>query len=156
MDNYIFKDFLDNKEVYKENVNFWDSIISDLLTSEHYKFDSYIATSDGFGNEFYDGNPIFNFKIDRLNKAVRIIQEEVEESNVQFSAWINQTTLSNEQAIDELVIHLELTKETAFLTIDLINAWILNDLTIFRMKRYIKTMNTLKMKIANVHKVVCT
>lgn len=43
-------------------------------------FSGYIATSDGFGNDFNDGNPIYNFKIDNLNKGVRIIQEEPEES----------------------------------------------------------------------------
>lgn len=152
MKPYLFKDFLDNKEVYKKNVAFWDSLIKGLLTPENIECSKYISTSDGFGNEFYDGNPIYNFKIDKLNKGVRIIQEEPEESSIQISAWIEETELANNEKIDELVINLELTSDTIFLAIDLINAWILNDLTIFRMKRYIKTITSLKIQVIELQK----
>ncbi len=148
MNKYIFKDFLDNKKVYKKNIEFWKSIISKLLKSEKFSFDEYIARSDGFGNEFYDGNPICNFKIDKLNKGVRIIQEEPEENSIQLSAWIEEAELVNGKIIDELVINLELTRETIFIAVDLINAWILNDISKFRMKRYIKTINSLKTQVS--------
>ena len=140
MNKYIYKNFLDDKTIYKKNVAFWDSIIKSLLIPENHIFSEYIATSDGFGNDFHDGNPIYNFKVDSLNKGVRIVQKEPEESSIQFSAWVNKTELPNEQLIDELVIDIELTQETVLLTIDLIHAWILSDLTKFRMKRYIKTI----------------
>ena len=150
MNTYIFKDFLDNKDVYKKNVTLWDSIINGLLKPEKYDFKGYIATSDGFGNEFYDGNPIANFMVEKLNKGVRIIQEEHGESSKQFSAWLAETELANGETIDELVIDIELTKETIYLAIDLINAWILNDLTKFRMKRYIQTLNNLKNQVTGL------
>lgn len=153
MNTYIFKDFLNNKEIYKKNIALWESIINGLLNPENYDFDEYIATSDGFGNEFYDGNPIYNFKVDKLNKGVRIIQEEPEESSIQLSAWIEETELANGKIIDELVIDMELTKETIFLTIDLINAWILNDLTNFRMKRYLKTISSLKTQVSGLQQL---
>lgn len=153
MNTYIFKDFLSNKEIYKKNIALWESIINGLLNPENYDFDEYIATSDGFGNEFYDGNPIYNFKVDKLNKGVRIIQEEPEESSIQLSAWIEETELANGGIIDELVINIELTKETIFLTIDLINAWILNDLTNFRMKRYLKTISSLKTQVSGLQQL---
>ena len=95
------------------------AIDNGLLKPEKYDFDEYIATSDGYGNEFYDGNPIYNFKVDKLNKGVRIIQEEPEESSIQLSAWIEETELANGKTIDELVINMELTKETIFLTPEL-------------------------------------
>ncbi len=116
--NYIFKNFLTNKEIYKKNVAFWNSIIGNLLKSEKFDSDEYIATSDGFGNDFYDGNPIHNFKIDKLNKAVRIIQEEPDGNTIQLSAWLSETELANGKKIDELSINLELTKETVFIVID--------------------------------------
>ncbi len=107
----------------------------------------YIATSDGFGNDFYDGNPIYNFKIDNLNKGVIIIQEEPEESSILFSAWISETELPTGQFVNELVVNLELTPETTILIIDLIHAWILSDLTKFRMKRYIETISKVRTQI---------
>jgi len=107
MNTYIFKDFLDNKEVYKKNVALWENIVNELLKPEKHDFDAYVATSDGFGNEFYDGNPIYNFKVDKLNKGVRIIQEEPEASSIQLSAWIEKAELANGETIDELVINLE-------------------------------------------------
>ncbi len=36
------------------------------------------------------------------------------------------------------------------MVIDLINAWILNDLTKFRMKRYIETIKGLKTQVSNL------
>ncbi len=152
MNNYFYKNFLDDKSVYKKNVNFWDNIIKKLVP-ENYNFSEYIATSDGFGNEFYDGNPIYNFKIDNLNKGVRIIQDEPTENTMLFSTWINETELANKQPIDELVINLELSQETILLTIDLIQAWILSDLTKFRMKRYIETLGNLRTQINETQKL---
>ena len=147
MNKYIYKNFLDNKSIYKKNVAFWDNIIKSLLIPENQILTEYIATSDGFGNDFYDGNPIYNFKIDNLNKGVRIIQEEPEESSIQFSAWINETELPTGQFVNELVVNLELTTETTILVIDLIHAWILSDLTKFRMKRYIETISKVRTQI---------
>ena len=152
MNNYFYKNFLDDKSVYKKNVIFWDNIIKKLVP-ENYNFSEYIATSDGFGNEFYDGNPIYNFKIDNLNKGVRIIQDEPTENTMLFSTWINETELANKQPIDELVINLELSQETILLTIDLIQAWILSDLTKFRMKRYIETLGNLRTQINETQKL---
>ena len=147
MNKYLYKNFLDDKSIYKKNVAFWDSIIKSLLTPENHVVSEYIATSDGFGNDFYDGNPIYNFKIENLNKGVRIIQEEPEESSIQFSAWIKETELTTGQFVNELVINLELTPETTLLVIDLIHAWILSDLTKFRMKRYIETISKVRTQI---------
>ena len=142
---HLYKNFLENTEIYKKNVKYWDNIISNLLTPEKFDFCEYVSTNDGYGNDFCDGNPIYNFKIDRLNKGVRIIQEAPEtNSNILFSAWINELETETTEKIDELVISLELTQETTFLAIDLINAWILRDLTKHRMKNYIKTVAELR------------
>jgi len=142
---HLYKNFLENKEIYKKNVKYWDNIIKNLLIPEKFDFAEYVSTNDGFGNDFFDGNPIYNFKIDRLNKCVRIIQEEPEtNNNILFSAWINEIEIETTEKIDELVISLELTQETTFLAIDLINAWILRDLTKHRMKNYIKTVAGLR------------
>jgi ribosome-associated translation inhibitor RaiA len=145
MNIHIYKNFLVSKDIYRKNVKYWDDIIKNLLIPEKFDFVEYLSTNDGFGNNFCDGNPIYNFKVDRLNKGVRIIQEEPEtNNNILFSAWINELELETNEKIDELVISLELTQETTFLAIDLINAWILRDLTKHRMKNYIKTVAGLR------------
>ncbi len=145
MNIHIYRNFLRSKDIYKKNVQYWDSIIENLLTSEKFEISEYVSTNDGFGTDFYDGNPIYNFKIDRLNKGVRIIQEEPGTNNtILFSAWINELEIETDVKIDELVISLELTQETTFLAIDLINAWILRDLTKHKMKNYIKTVAGLR------------
>ncbi|MEA3445547.1 MAG: hypothetical protein U9R19_12575 [Bacteroidota bacterium] len=153
MNNYLFESFLDDKVVYKKNVTFWNSIIKSLFIQENISYSEYISTCDGYGNEFYDGNPICNFKIDNLNKAVKIVQNEPGDSQIKFSAWIIETELADNQLIDELVINIELTQETILVAIDLIHAWILSDLTKFRMKRYIETINSLRTQIKETQKV---
>lgn len=145
MNNYLYQDFLENKETYKNNVSFWLNIIKNILSPEKYEYTEYISTTDNLGNGFFDGNPISNLLVERLNKAVRIIQEEPGTNKIiLFSAWLNEVELPEKQRIDELVISLELTQETALLAVDLISAWILRDLTKFRMKEYIKTMAVLR------------
>ena len=143
MNIHLYKNFLNNRDIYKKNIEYWDNIIKNLLFAEKFDYAEYVCTNDGFGNDFFDGNPIYNFHIDHLNKGVRIIQEEPETNDyILFSAWINE--LETNEKIDELVISLELTQETTFLAIDLINAWILRDLTKHRMKNYIKTVAGLR------------
>ena len=145
MNNHLYQDFLENREAYKSNVTFWDKIIKSLLIAEEQEFEGYVDTTDGFGYEIFDGNPVYHFKVNRLNKAVRIIQEEPgTNEKVLFSAWLNEIELSENLKTDELVISLELTNETAFLSIDAISAWILRDLTPFRMKNYIRTLATIR------------
>jgi len=56
---HLYKNFLEDKNIYNKNVKYWDNIISNLLISEKFDFNQYISTDDGFGNLFYDGNPIY-------------------------------------------------------------------------------------------------
>ena len=92
-----------------------------------------------------DGNPIYHFKVRQLNKCVRIVQEEAgTNKNILFSASINETELEENESADELVINLELCIETYLLAIDLIKAWILRDLTKFRMKKHIQSVQQLR------------
>ncbi len=81
--------------------------MKNLNKYENIEYTEYITTSDGFGNEFYDGNPIYSFIIKKQNKGVWIIQEEPEESSIQISAWIEETELVGNEIIDELVLNLE-------------------------------------------------
>ncbi len=79
------------------------------------------------GKKFYNGNPIFNGLFKEKNKAVRIIQEEPENEDISISAWIDKIELEAD-TIYELVISLELSKESKAIAESLIKAWITDDL----------------------------
>lgn len=146
MVTHIFKDFLEDKETYIKNIDFWKTIIYTLLSVENITFKDYVETRKTNEELYYDGNPIFSFKIDNSNKAVRIIQEEIETNDVEFSAWLDSIEYKEEK-IQELVISLELSQESVLLSIELINAWIINNLSNEKMEKYIDKLFTLKKTI---------
>lgn len=144
MVTHLFKNFLLNEKIYKQNIDFWKSMIYTLLSVEKITFQEYLTTTKPDGSLYLDGNPIFNFKINNSKRTVRIIQETPESQDIEFSAWINSTELSDSTKIDELVISLELSHETALLSIELINAWIINKLSKSAMERFIDKLFTIK------------
>jgi len=91
-----------------------------------------------------DGNPIFNFRIDNSKRAVRIIQEEIETDKVEYSAWLNTLKLVDGNSVDELVISLELSNESVLLSVELINAWIINKFSKSKMEKFIEKLFKLK------------
>ena len=100
---HLYKTFLEDKAIYQKNYDYWNSIISSMLSAENHVLESYIDTSDGLGNELMDGNPIYHFKVRQLNKCVRIVQDEAgTNKNILFSAWINETELEENESADEL------------------------------------------------------
>lgn len=135
---------MEDKTVYQKNSRYWDNIISSMLMAENHTIEPYINTTDGCGNEMMDGNPIYHFKESQLNKCVRIVQEEGTNKTILFSAWIKEVELDENERADELVIALELTMETTLPAVDLIKAWILRDLTKYRMKKYIQSVQQLR------------
>jgi len=149
MVTHLFKKFLENEQVYKKNIDFWKTIVYTLLSVEKLTFNEYVSTTRKDGSLYMEGNPIFNFKIDNSNRAVRIIQEEVESSNIEFSAWLDTLELQDNTKIDELVISMELSNESVLLAIELINAWIINDFSKQKMDKFIDKLFTLKNTIFN-------
>ena len=144
MVTHLYKKFLENEQVYKQNIDFWKTIIYTLLSVENLTFQNYVSTTKKDGSLYTDGNPIYNFKIDNSNKAVRIIQEEIETNNVEFSAWIDTLKLTDNNTVEELVISLELSNESVLLAIELINAWIINNFSKQKLEKYIDKLFTLK------------
>ncbi len=154
MVTHLYQRFLENKEVYNQNIDFWKTIIYTLLSVENLTFQNYISTTKKDGSLYTDGNPIYNFKIDNSNRAVRIIQEEIETDKIEFSAWIDTLELTNGNTVEELVISLELSNESVLFSIELINAWIINSFSKQKMEKYIEKLFILKETIfqANIVK----
>jgi len=143
MATHIFRNFLKNDAEYDKNIDFWKTIVFTLLSVDNLKFSSYLHETMLDGSLYRDGNPIYSFKVDKLNRAVRIIQEEIETNNVEFSAWLNNVEIESEN-IDELVISLELSNESILFAIELINAWIINVFSKEKMEKYIDKIFVLK------------
>ena len=143
MVTHLYKNFLQSKEVYKDNIEYWKTVVYTLLSNENKTFHSYLTTTKMDGSLYMDGNPIYNFRLDNSNRAVRIIQEEIEENTVEFSAWLNSLELENE-TIYELVISLELSHESVLLATELINAWIINNYPKEKMEAFIDKLFNLK------------
>ena len=150
MVTHLYKQFLESEENYSESIDFWKTIVFTLLSVENLTFHNYLTTTKKDGSFYLDGNPIYNFRIDNTNRAVRIIQEEIETNNVEFSAWISTFESENEE-IEELVISLELSQESTLLAIELINAWIINNFSKQKMERFIDKLFTLKENIFNTN-----
>lgn len=143
MVTHLHKNFLSDETEYQKSIDFWKTVIYNLLLVENLTFDEYLTSPKPDGSLFMVGNPVFNFKLDNNNRAVRIIQEEVETNEVEFSAWLDTLELEN-KTIDELVISLELSHESVLLAVELINAWIVNDFPKEKMEKYIDKPFALK------------
>ncbi len=148
MVTHLYKDFLNNEKEYLKNVNLWKTVIYTLLSVENLTFTNYLQTIKKDGSLYMDGNPIFDFRIKDLNRAVRIIQEEIETDEVEFSAWLNKIEVGDE-TVEELVISLELSQESLLLAIELVNAWIINIFSNEKMNKFIDKLFTLKNLVFN-------
>ena len=144
MVTHLYKNFLENEQVYKQNIDFWKTIVFTLLSVENITFQNYLSTTKKDGSTYMDGNPIYNFKIDNSNRAVRIIQEEIETNKVVFTAWIDTLKLTDDNIVDELVISVELSNESVIFAVELINTWIINNFSKQKMEKYIDKLFTLK------------
>jgi predicted restriction endonuclease len=68
---------------------------------------------------------------------VRIIQEKPESDSIEIGAWLDDFQISEEDLFDELVISLELSRESKKLAEKLIKKWIIEDLKDSQMSKFI-------------------
>jgi hypothetical protein len=120
---FLFKNFLADKRVYRLNQAFWRKQVQSAVGIERPL--SYNWVNDAFSNgrPFWDGNPIFSARLS-AGKALRIVQEEPESPTVEFGCWTEKTTFENDQEVEELVISLELSRESQQLALEAIRQWV--------------------------------
>ncbi len=129
MKKILFNNFLSDKATYVRNRKFWINLIKSVTGQE---INEYIDNSD-----FYDANPIVSHFDTKTKRGIRIIQADPNEAdNIQFSAWLDTINFLDKD-IQELVIYLDLTKETAYIAADLIYNWLINNVTINEMENII-------------------
>lgn len=139
--HHLFKNFLEDKQVYQNNVVYWKDILSKIVKD---KLENYYWIEPKFANgeSFFDGNPIISFVCQSSKKAVRIIQEEPESDSLEIGAWVDDFYLSEEETIKELVISLELSSESEKIAKNLIKKWITEDLNSLQISEFINEFYT--------------
>ncbi|MBI9039517.1 MAG: hypothetical protein JEY97_15420 [Bacteroidales bacterium] len=146
MNKYLFPDFLKEKIVYQTCRLFWQVKIEDFLEKNKItNAKPYLNTTFSNGYDFFNGNPIVNYYIENLGKAIRIIQEEPNRDAIKLSAWIDDFETDNMEA-KELVISIQLTPDSENLTFDFISKWVVDNYSAEKMEKYID----LKMKMKNL------
>jgi hypothetical protein len=133
---HLFKNFLEDKQVYQNNVVYWKDILNKIIKDKSDNCD-WFEPQFVNGEIFFDGNPMFFLICHSPKKAVRIIQEDPESNSLEISAWVDDFYLSEDESIKELVISLELSSESEKLAKNLIKKWIIEDLNDVKMSEFI-------------------
>lgn len=123
---HLFPNFLENKNTYSLNVEYWSRLLHSITDVKGMSVEEHtFTTTFNNGNYFLDGNPIFEAIVNN-SRAIRIIQQAPESDELNISAWIDQTEV-NDRLIRELVIDLELTEESQAKALQLLNVWLAFD-----------------------------
>ena len=133
---HLFKNFLEDKQVYQNNVVYWKNILGNIIKDISENYD-WLEPQFINGESFFDGNPMVSLICHSPKKAIRIIQEEPESDSIEIGAWVDNFYLSEDELIKELVISLELSFESEKLTKTLIKKWIIEDLNNLQMFQFI-------------------
>jgi len=143
---YLYKDFKKKKNIYNLNQGYWKRKFQVLLKEKLSENNILFKNINKKGIKIYDANPIFTFLNHDKTKAIRIIQDDIDDDLNQIninqhliSAWTDKIYVydnnsfkidnHNTKFINELVIALFLTRETVEITMELIIKRLKEDLT---------------------------
>lgn len=119
----LYPDFLKNYTTYQEVERFWDNLFSRIVEQNGWSWHSWMKPAFGNGTPFFDGNPIFNAYVPELNRGVRVLQIEPEESD-EFSYYLDVVEREDGSTFPELVISIVLTEETKVQAENAIRKWL--------------------------------
>jgi hypothetical protein len=139
MQKYLFHNFLNDKLVYQICQLYWQTKMEYFFEINRIEDPKpYLTTKFINGTDFANGNPMVNYFCLKLNKAIRIIQEEPNDKNTDIAAWIDDFEMNENQIIEELVISIHHTPETEQIAFDLISKWVISNLPNKKMEKYIE------------------
>lgn len=139
MAKLLFPDFLDHTESYDAAEALWKARFDALAAKRHFTYTPYINVFARNGDKHRDGNPIFSAEVKTLNRAVRIIQEAIEQPDDFFiSAWLDTFPTDEDNPLNELVIPLVLSEETLEVAERLIVHWLVEGLSKEEMERVLE------------------
>lgn len=127
MTHKLFEDFLNDPGEYEACELFWKQLVQDVAESlgQTGEWQPWIPRyyGDGITPMEQDGNPIFDGRSQKLNRAFRIIQQPTVSDEVEIAAWLNHEEEYIELPRDEMVINLCLSQEAAELARTLLRYW---------------------------------
>lgn len=121
---YFYERFLENKHTYALTRNYWRRLFVQTV-GEQVEHNFWLQRQYANGEDFGDGNPIFNTRLAQRPKAVRIIMLDAKSPLPEFSFWVER---KSESAVDELVLALKLFKESRVACERIFKAWVVEDL----------------------------
>lgn len=127
MIDLLFPNFLDSTEEYESCERYWEHLVHDIAQSigQTGEWFRWIPRTYADGTPFeLDGNPIFDGRSRKLDRAFRIIQHRAESNELEISAWLKSYEEEYEDLPrDELVINLTLSQESGRLAKALLHKW---------------------------------
>ena len=134
MGQVLYSTFLEDRRVYGLAKARWQRLFEQLLYAKQYTFCPFL------NEKRMDGNPMFTAYVPAVDRAVRIIQVDPSEAvaEVDIRAWLDQAVMpEREDQVMELVIDLVMTKEAEQISQFLIDAWLVQQLSLADMEKKI-------------------
>ena len=147
MGQILYATFLENRRVYLLAKARWQRLFEQLLNAKQYTFRPFL------NEKRMDGNPMFTAYVRDVDRAVRIIQLDPSEavSELEIGAWLDQALMpEREDQVMELVIGLVMTKEAEQISQLLIEAWLLQQLSLIDMEKKIDELVVIDEEVGGV------
>jgi hypothetical protein len=138
----LFESFLDDPEQYRAAEQYWATLVADVANSMNQtnEWRQWIPREYADGTPMEpDGNPIFDGRSEKLNRAFRIMQHRPVGDDVEIVAWVKSYEPEySDLPHDELVINLSLSQESANLARLLLQEWMRAETTPEYMTSFIR------------------
>ena len=147
MGQVLYATFLENRRVYRLAKARWQHLFEQLLSAKQYTFRPFL------NEKRMDGNPMFTAYVPAVDRALRIIQVDPSEAvaEVDIKAWLDQAVMpEREDRVEELVIDLVLTNEAEQISQLLIEAWLLQELSLADMEKKIDELVVVDEEVGGV------
>lgn len=147
MGQVLYATFLENRRVYRLAKARWQRLFEQLLSAKQYTFRPFL------NEKRMDGNPMFTAYVPAVDRALRIIQVDPSEAvaEVDIKAWLDQAVMpEREDRVEELVIDLVLTNEAEQISQLLIEAWLLQELSLADMEKKIDELVVVDEEVGGV------
>ncbi len=138
MKRYLFEGFLEEPLIYKACRLYWQVRMEDFFAWHKIpEAKPYLNTTFADGTDFFNGNPIVNYLVKPLNRAIRIIQDEANSNDIELSAWIDEFEI-DDTLVNELVVSLQLRPYTEKLVYELLQKWFVDLYEVEKMEKFIE------------------
>ncbi len=140
MATVLYPDFLENHETFDVVQIMWQEWFDALAAENHFAYKPYINMYFRNGEKDRDGNSIFSALVEKLNRGVRIIQDEQVQGTALFvSGWLDRIEDYDDlPEFDELVIPLILSEETKAIAEAWIRAWLIDQVSKEEMEKLLE------------------